>query len=127
MELLLLSVVGRTDFIPDNTKFTVYAVPSFITQYGQIDATAGLSFISSTTSVFYAIAFSPKVNLPVGFYVELFGENAENYSPIYFDAGISYPMSKDFVLDAAIVRGLNDEATDWQYQFGFTKSLFKIF
>ena len=122
-----LAVLGRADFISDDTKFTFYGVPSFITSFGQIDATAGITSLNNSTSFIYALAFSPNVNLPFGFYLELFGENAENYSPKYFDAGISYPISKDFVLDAAIVRGLNDEATDWQYQFGFTKSLFKIF
>lgn len=126
-ETMGLAVLGRADFISDDTKFTFYGVPSFITNYGQIDATLGITLLNNTTSFIYALAFSPKVNLPFGFYLELFGESFENYSPIYFDLGVSYPISSDFILDAAVVHGLNNEATDWQYQFGLTKTLFKIF
>lgn len=126
-ENIALSFLARTEFISDDTKFTFYGVPSYITSFGQFDATLGITNISNSTSLIYAIAFSPKVNMPFGFYLEIFGESLENYSPIYFDAGVSYPITSDFVLDAAVVRGLNDEATDWQYQFGFTKTLFKLF
>lgn len=122
-----LAVLGRSDFISGGTKFTFYGVPSFITSFGQIDATAGITSLNNSTSFIYALAFSPNVNLPFGFYLELFGESVENYSPLYFDAGVSYPISSDFVLDAALTRGLNDEATDWQYQIGFTKTLFRLF
>lgn len=122
-----LAIVGRSEFIHKDTKLTGYVVPSFTTHLGQIDATAGISKINTTTSVFYAIAFSPRIDMPLGFFVELFGEKIEDYSPLYFDAGISYPITTDFVVDAAVVRGLNKEATDLQYHIGITKTLFKIF
>jgi len=120
------SAVGRLDFMSSNTKLTIYAVPSILTKSGQIDLTVGFSSVNSANSIFYAAAFSPKVDLPFCIYVELFGESWDGYKPFYFDAGISYPVSSDFILDVALVRGLNDDAADWQFQIGFTKTLLKL-
>lgn len=126
-EKMAMAAVGKADFYNGATKFTVYAVPSFLTYFGQIDATAGISTIQDASTLLYAIAFSPKFDLPFGIYLELFGEKPEAYSPLYFDAGISYPVSSDFVLDIALVKGLNKDAIDLQFQIGLTKTLVKIF
>lgn len=132
IQALALAFVGKVQTVRSNEPiYSVYVTPSLQFIAAQVDATAGLSIINSNgetkNSFFYAIAVSPKLNLPVGLYGEIFGETFNGNTSLSADFGISYAVSSDFVLDAAIAFGLNDNAPDWLAQIGFTKTLFKMF
>jgi hypothetical protein len=47
----------------------------------------------------------------------------QNLNEIFTTIGFSWAVSPDFVLDAGVVVGLNDDAQDFQIVFGFTKNL----
>lgn len=121
-----VAVVGKVEFTGPGTIVTGYITPTLTPFFGQIDATVGLSLLDGDASFLYAAAFAPKTFLPLGVYGELFGRSGNGYSPFYFDAGVSYSLSRDFVVDAAFAVGLNDDAADWQFQVGLTKVLVKI-
>ncbi len=121
-----VAAVARLDFSDPGTRFTAYVVPSLSPFIGRFDATLGVATQSGTTSLIYAVAFSPVMPKPVGIFGEFYGQSASNWSPFYFDAGAWFALSNDFVLDAAFGVGLNDDAADWQLQFGLTKVLVKI-
>jgi len=130
-DILGASIVGRITF--DNSAapiYTIYAAPSLQTKFVQIDFTAGTSLINNSSvyenQFFYALAFTPKIKMPIGVYGEIFGEDFSGSNLVYVDLGISYPVSSSFVLDTAITIGLNEGATDWIFQVGFTKTLFKF-
>jgi len=120
------AVVARLDFADGGTRFTAYAAPTFTPFFGQINGTFGFATQSGTTSLIYAVAFSPVLPLPVSVYGEFYGESASNWSPFYFDAGVGFAPSPDCVLDAAFFIGLSDDAADWMIQVGLTKVLAKI-
>ena len=125
------ALVGRIRF--DNSSspgYTFYAVPTLQTSFAQFDLTAGTSFINNSDEYdnlyFYALAMSPKIDLPIGIFGEIFGESFSGSNSLYIDFGISYPVTADFVLDTGITFGLNESAADWIFQIGLTKTLFKI-
>ncbi len=125
------ALVGRIRF--DNSSspgYTIYAVPTIQTSFVQFDLTAGTSFIKNsdeyTSLYFYALALSPKIDLPIGIFGEIFGETYSGSTSLYIDFGISYPVTPDFVLDTGITFGLDESATDWIFQIGLTKTLFKF-
>lgn len=127
-----ISVLGRAEFLDnDIQRFTVYTAWSFVRTFFKVDATVGGVFHSKNfdgaNSLIYAVAVSPKLNSEAGIYLEIFGESNETAKPIYADLGVSYAVSPRFVFDAAYFMGLNDDATDWQIQIGFTATLFKVF
>jgi hypothetical protein len=129
---MAIALVGRADFYPNSiTKGTIYGAMSFPRDDYQFDITAGGYFgIDNTTidaAFLWAIALGSNFESPFNIYVEVFGENLENYNPVGFDAGLSYKVTPSFVLDAAYYTGLNDDALDWQVHVGFTKTLFKLF
>lgn len=131
-EKLALSFVGKVAFSSSSpATYTIYGVPTIQTDIVQIDVTAGTSFFKDLLDYknlyFYAVALSPKTELPFGLFLEVYGESHSNYSPIYFDFGIGYPISSDFVLDVALAVGLNEDANAWILQFGFTKTMFRLF
>jgi hypothetical protein len=121
-----ISAVARLEFPDGGSRFTAYLVPTLTPFVGEFDATLGFSTWSGTTSLIYAAAFSPVMPSPIGVYGEFYGQSASNYAPFYFDAGASYKVSNDFVLDAAFGIGLNNDAADWQFQVGLTKVLAKV-
>ncbi len=121
-----VAAVARLDFSDPGTRFTAYVVPSLTPFIGRFDVTLGVANQSGTTSLIYAVAFSPVMPSPVGIFGEFYGESASNWSPFYFDAGASFAISPDFVVDGSFGVGLNDDAADWQLQFGLTKVLTKI-
>lgn len=121
-----VAAVARLDFSDPGTRFTAYVVPSLCPFIGRFDATLGVATQSGTTSLIYAVAFSPVMPSPVRIFGEFYGESASNWSPFYFDAGASFSISPDFVIDGSFGVGLNDDAADWQLQFGLTKVLVKI-
>jgi len=118
--------VARLDFADGGTRFTATAVPTLTPFFGQFDGTFGFTTWSGTTSLVYAVAFAPVMPSPVSVYGEFYGESASNYSPFYFDAGVLFSVSRDFVVDAAFFIGLSDDAADWQIQVGLTKVLAKV-
>lgn len=128
-----LAVVGRVERLSDkNMKYTFYTAASFPTKVFAFDITLGASFLDTKYYGFeetfqYAFAFAPNLNHPLGTYVEIFGESSSNSKPLFFDAGLAYPLLSSFVVDAAIFIGLNEDADDWQIQVGFTTLLAKIF
>ena len=130
-DVFVASLVGRMTF--DNSAspiYTIYAAPSLQTNFVQIDFTAGTSFINNSSKYenqfFYALAFTPKIKMPIGVFGEIFGEDFSGSNSVYANMGISYPVSSSFVLDTAFTIGLNESATDWIFQVGFTKTLFKF-
>ena len=78
----------------------------FQTNFAQFDLTLGTSYLKSTSeyenSYFYALAMTPKLDLPIGIYGEIFGETISSINSLYVDFGISYSVHPDFVLDTAI-------------------------
>lgn len=118
--------VARLDFADPDARFTAYVTPSLTPIIGRFDATLGLATGGGTTSLIYAVAFSPPMPKPVGIFAEFHGESASNYTPFFFDGGVSFAITPDFVLDAGFGVGLNDDAPDWQFQAGLTKVLAKI-
>ena len=130
-EQLAAAIVGKVGYSNSSSAtYTIYAVPSIQTKFAQFDLTGGTSFIKTLTEYknryFYAFAISPKVDLPVGFFVEIYGESFSGSNPFYFDFGVGYPVSPDFVFDAGLTLGLNKDAADWIFQIGLTKTLFKF-
>lgn len=128
---MAIALVGRADFLPESTtKGTIYSAFSFPRGNFQVDATLGGFFGINTDALdagfLWAIALGSNFENPLNFYVEVFGENVKDYSPLTFDAGISYKVTPTFVLDAAYYTGLNDYAVDWQVHVGFTTTLFKV-
>lgn len=128
---MAIALLGRTDFLQSEMqRFTLYSAWSFQREMFQLDATVGGVFHSESfagsNSFIYAVSFAPKFESDAGVYVEIFGESNEVVKPLYFDAGISFAVSPRFILDAAYVTGLNDDALDWQFQVGFTTTLFRI-
>jgi len=128
---LAVSIVGKMGFSNSSSPaYTIYAVPTIQTSFAQFDLTAGTSFIKISDEYdnlyFYALAMSPKIDLPIGIFGEIFGESLSGSNSLYIDFGISYPVTPDFVLDTGITFGLNESATDWIFQIGLTKTLFKI-
>jgi hypothetical protein len=121
-----VAAVARLDFTDGGTRFTAYATPTLTPFFGQMDGTFGFATKSGTTSLMYAVAFSPYLPGPVGIFGEFYGESASNYSPFAFDAGASFAVSNDFVLDASFGVGLSDDAPDWIFQVGLTKVLVKV-
>jgi len=116
-DVFVASLVGRMTF--DNSAspiYTIYAAPSLQTNFAQIDFTAGTSFINNSSKYenqfFYALAFTPKINMPIGVYGEIFGEDFSGSNSVYTDLGISYPVGSSFVLDTSFTIGLNESATD---------------
>lgn len=124
-----VAAVARAELISGNeSKVTAYLTPSLITSFGQFDATTGVYFPGGSQNSFvYAAAFSPKMQGKIGAYLELYGEASEFYNPLSFDFGFSYAHTADFVLDASLSLGLNNDAPDWLFQVGFTKLMFRIF
>ncbi len=125
------AIVGRMGFSSSFSPiYTIYAVPTLQTDFAQFDFTAGTSFINSSSEYknlyFYALAISPKFDLPIGIFGEIFGESFSSSNSLYVDIGIGYPVSPDFVLDTGFTFGLNEDATDWIFQIGLTKTLFKF-
>jgi hypothetical protein len=125
------AIVGRMGFSNSSSPiYTIYAVPTLQTDFAQFDLTAGTSFINNSDEYdnlyFYALAMSPKIDLPIGIFGEIFGESFSGSNSFYIDFGIGYPVTPDFVLDTGITFGLNDDADDWIFQIGLTKTLFKI-
>lgn len=125
------ALVGRIRF--DNSSspgYTIYAIPTIQTSFAQFDLTAGTSFIKNSEEYdnlyFYALAMSPKIDLPIGIFGEIFGESLSGSNSLYIDFGISYPVTPDFVLDTGLTFGLNESAADWIFQIGLTKTLFKF-
>jgi len=128
---MAVALLGRTEFLDNqNSRFTIYSAWSFHRGIFQLDATVGGIFHSKSfgrdKSFIYAFALTPDFESPAGIYIEVFGENSEAFKPLYFDVGISYQISPRFILDAAYTAGLNDHAIDWQFNVGFTTTLFKL-
>lgn len=126
-EDVAVAVVGRLEFTDPGTKLTAYATPSLLQPVGRFDGSLGFELLDGDVSLIYAVAFTPEADLPVSVYGEFFGQTGNGYSPFSLDAGVRCPVTGDFVLDAAFVVGLNDDAPDWQFQVGFTKVLARIF
>jgi len=128
---MAIAVVGRADFLSESlTKCTIYSAFSFPRTTFQIDITAGAYFGINNNVIdptfLWAVSLGSNFENPLNAYVEIFGESQNNYSPLGFDTGLSYKVSPDFVLDAAYYAGLNDQAVDWRFHIGFTKTLFKF-
>ena len=128
---LAASIVGKMGFSSSSSpSYSIYAVPTFQTGFAQFDLTLGTSYIKNTSEYdylyFYALAFTPKLDLPIGIYSEIFGETINSINSLYVDFGVSYPVHPDFVLDTAITLGLNENSADWVFQIGLTKTLFKF-
>jgi len=128
-----LAGVARIESI-EKTKpvVTVYGVTSLLLKIGQLDGTFGGVFSEQgdsgySESFVYAVALSPSLNSPIGTYLEIFGVSSAFSNPFYFDCGISYPLSKRIIIDAAITFGLNGDADSWIFQIGFTSLLLKVF
>ncbi|MDZ7767450.1 MAG: transporter [Melioribacteraceae bacterium] len=126
-----IALLGRSEFLQnENNRFTLYSAWSFTREMFQLDATVGGVFHSRSfagdQSFIYAVALSPNFDSPMGIYLEIFGESNEVAKPVYADVGISYAVSPRFILDAAYFAGLNDHAVDWQFQVGFTTTLFQL-
>ncbi|MCZ7602702.1 MAG: hypothetical protein QY331_16615 [Melioribacteraceae bacterium] len=128
---MAIALVGRADFLPESiTRGTIYSAFSFPRNNFQVDATLGgffgINADALDTGFLWAVALGSNFENPFNFYVEVFGENVKDYTPLTFDAGISYKITPTFVIDAAYYSGLNDHAIDWQFHVGFTTTLFKI-
>jgi len=111
----------------EETPVTVYLTPSIMMPVGQLDATAGFTHLAGTNTIHYAAAFSPNTSLPVGLYLEFFGDKTKDFTFHYFDAGVSYSPQSTLVFDMAIILGLGDNTQSWILQAGFTHTLGKIF
>lgn len=107
--------------------WTVYITPSILMNIGQMDGTFGFTNLEGSNTIHYAAAFSPKTTLPIGIYVEFFGDKTQDFNYNYFDFGISYSPKSDLVFDAAVVFGLGKNTQSWLAQLGFTKTLGKVF
>ena len=128
---LAVSIVGKMGFSNSSSpSYTVYGVPTFQTNFAQFDLTAGTSYIKNDSDydniIFYALALSPKLDFLLSFFGEIYGESFPGSNQLYVDFGIAYPVSSDFVLDTGLTFGLNESATDWIFQIGLTKTLFKF-
>jgi Putative MetA-pathway of phenol degradation len=79
------------------------------------------------TDIEHSIALAGSFPLAEGW--ALLGELAavevpeQDLNAVFTTAGFAYTVSKDLVLDVAVVVGLNDDAPDFQVVFGFTKNL----
>ena len=131
IESMAIAVVGRADFYKNSVKKgTIYGAFSFPRKDFQVDITAG-GFFGIDSDVIdpgflWAVAIGSNFEVPTNVYIEFFGENVKDYAPIGFDAGISYKISPDFIIDAAYYTGVNSDALDWQFHVGFTKTLFNL-
>lgn len=128
---MAIAIVGRADFLGESTtRGTIYGAFSFPRTTFQVDVMAGANFLfesnASDPTLLWAIALGSNFENPLNAYIELFGEKLNNYTPLSLDFGLSYKVSPDFILDAAYFAGLNDEAVDWQFHLGFTKTLFQF-
>lgn len=129
---MAIALVGRADFYPNSvTKGTIYGAMSFPRGNYQVDITAGGYFGIDNNAIdaafLWAIALGSNFESPFNGYVEVYGENVKNYNPVGFDVGISHKVTPSFILDAAYYTKLNDDALDWQFHVGFTKTLFRLF
>ncbi len=126
----LAFVSGMTFSKSSSPDYTIFASPSFQTHFVEIDLTVGTSFIKESINFnnlyFYALTITPKLELPIGIFGEIYYESFSGSNPLYVDFGIGYGVSSGFVIDAGYTIGLNDDAIDWIIQIGFTKSLFKF-
>ncbi len=126
------AAVARTDFLSStNPKYTAYLTGSFQSALFQIDATLGTEFIDNGSNnynngILYALALTPKFDSKMGAFVEIFGESINNSTPLSFDFGVAYAVSPVLILDSSYTFGLNNYAQDWQFQIGFTATLFKL-
>jgi hypothetical protein len=130
-DVIAATLVGRMTFDDSSSPvYTIYTAPSLQTNFAEIDLTAGSSLVNSSSKYegqfFYAVAISPKIEMPIGIFGEIFGENSSGANSVYTDFGIGYSVSSSFVLDTAFVIGLNESSTDWIFQIGLTKTLFKF-
>lgn len=128
---MAIALVGRADFLSQSiTKGTIYGAISFPRKDFQVDVTVGGYFGVDNNdfdpAFLWAVAIGSNFEVPTNIYIEVFGETLSGYSPVALDAGVSYKLSSDFVLDAAYYTGINDDALDWQIHIGFTKTLFKL-
>lgn len=131
-EIFATAILGRIEFINElNPNFTFYFANSFHHELFQADLTLGTSLQDNSSeyeaSLIYALAISPKLGGPLGFYVEVFGDYYDSNNSIYFDFGIAYAVSNTFVLDAAFTANEEFDQDFNQFQIGFTTSLFKLF
>lgn len=129
---LTSAIVGKALFVTSGSSvYTAYLVPTFQTYLTQIDLTFGTSFIKDAgnydNTFFYALCFSPKIDLPFGFFLEAFGDIFSDKNSFNVDLGVSYSLQPDFVLDASYTLGLGNAADNRFIQIGLTKTLFKIF
>lgn len=126
------AVLGKIEFPSSvDPKYTFYSTSSLLLNFGQADLTLGTVMFDNVTeydnSFIYALAFSPKLEGPIGVFVEIFGESVNGVSPISADAGLAFAVSPNLVIDTAAAFGLNDYATDFVFQLGLTTKLFKVF
>ncbi len=127
-----VAVVGRIDFPSGvDPKYTLYSVVSYQASGFQLDLTLGGVLFEPgdgdyNASFQYAAAMSPKLTGKLGGFVEIFGEASSEFNPVAVDFGVSLSQSPRFVPDASLTIGLNDDAPDWQIQFGLTTVLFKV-
>jgi hypothetical protein len=126
------AVLGKIEFpSPVDPKYTFYSTSSLLLNFGQADITLGTVMVDNVTeydnSFIYALAFSPKLEGPIGVFVEIFGESVNGVSPISADAGLVFSVSPNLVIDTAAAFGLNDDAADFVFQLGLTTKLFKVF
>jgi hypothetical protein len=124
--------LGRIELIDElNPNLTFYFANSFHHELFQADITIGTLLSDNSNeydaSLIYAIAISPKLNIPIGFYAEIFGDYNSSTNSVFFDFGISYAVSNTLVLDAAFTTNDEFDSTFNQFQIGFTTSLFKLF
>ncbi|MGD9900535.1 MAG: hypothetical protein AB7T22_15525 [Calditrichaceae bacterium] len=123
------ALVGRVEIPSDaDNIYTAYAAISGQSKKLALDVTLGGIFSDQVDGRFiYAAALAPKLNGPIGGFVEIFGENSNSYRPVSMDFGVSYSFSPGFVADISTAFGLNDDAQDWQFQIGFTSVLIRLF
>ena len=131
-EQFATAFLGKAEFIKEiNPNFTFYFANSFHHELFQADLTLGTLLQDNGSeydaSFIYALAISPKLNGPFGFYIEVFGDYYDNNNSLYFDLGIAYSVSNTLVLDAAFTTNEEFDQNFNQFQIGFTTSLFKLF
>lgn len=125
-EYFSFASVGRAEWIGrDDAQFTLYGVASGAVSKVACDVTVGGVMApqdgGGVETVFnYAVALYPNWDKRFGFYGEIFGSHAASGDPVGIDAGVSYAFTPRFVVDAAVFKGLNASAADWQLQAGFT-------
>ena len=115
----------------EQPQYTAYGVLSRHSETMALDATLGGVFSGAAggdgaSKLVYAFALAPILKGPVGGYAEIFGERASGMNPVSVDFGLSYALSPRFIVDAAVVFGLNAAAADWQVQVGMTSVLARV-